>query len=153
MLPPARTNGKRVFAIKRMTKDEVAIGALLYPERNYWRPTVRSECANVPRPCPYVTCRHHIYLEAKESSITMNFPDTEPWELEQSCTLDLADAFEAGMTLDQVGRVLGVTRERVRQLETVALSKFLRRLSSEEADALKGVFEQHSQRRHNWDIV
>ena len=26
-------------------------------------PTLRSQCVNMPRPCLYVSCRHHLYLD------------------------------------------------------------------------------------------
>ncbi len=39
----------------------------------------------------------------------------------ESCALDLAE--RGGMTLQEVAEVLGVTRERIRQLESKALRK------------------------------
>ena len=51
--------------MKRLTKEEQQISAFLYPERNYWRPSTRGDCANIERPCPFVACRHHIYLEVR----------------------------------------------------------------------------------------
>ena len=130
------------------------IGALLYPERGYWRPTVRSQCANIGRPCPYVACKHHLYLDMTSSrAMLMNFPDAEPWDLEQSCTLDLAEHFGGGMTLEQIGHVLGVTRERVWQLEASAIAKVLRRISPEQAEQLREYLESRSERQPNWDGV
>lgn len=87
------------------------------------RPRTRSECAEGPRPCPHVGCKHHLYLDVspRTGAIKLNFPDLEPWELEQSCALDIADA--GGATLEDVGAIMNLTRERVRQLEIMALAR------------------------------
>ncbi|MFY3742456.1 sigma factor-like helix-turn-helix DNA-binding protein [Anaeromyxobacter sp. Red801] len=39
----------------------------------------------------------------------------------ETCALDVAD--RGPLTLDEVGKILGVTRERVRQIEVAALEK------------------------------
>jgi len=86
------------------------------------RPRRRSECKGGPRPCPFVGCRWHLYLEVRASGmIRIVRPGLEPWELEESCALDAAD--RGGLTLDEVGARLGVTRERVRQIEKRALER------------------------------
>lgn len=81
------------------------------------RPRTRADCASTPRPCPWVGCRHHLYLDVnpETGSLKLNFPDREPWELERSCALDVADS--GAVTLDVLGRLLNVTRERARQIE------------------------------------
>ncbi|HLK93136.1 MAG TPA: sigma factor-like helix-turn-helix DNA-binding protein [Polyangia bacterium] len=71
------------------------------------RPRTRGECARVARPCPWRVCRHNLTAEPKR-------PAGAP-----SCTLDVADA--GGATLEAVGRILGLTRERIRQLQLQAL--------------------------------
>jgi len=75
------------------------------------------------RPCGFVSCRHHLYLGVNErtGSIKLNFPGLEVWDLPESCALDVADRGE--MTLEAVGELMNLTRERVRQLETSALEK------------------------------
>lgn len=81
------------------------------------RPRARADCVDGPRPCPWVGCKHHLYLDvsAETGSIKLNFPDLEPWELEHSCSLDVAA--QDGVTLEETGRTMNVTRERIRQLE------------------------------------
>lgn len=110
-------------AINRLTKRELEAGRLLYPPARIVRPKTREDCGRIPRPCPFVSCRWHLYLDvsAKTGSIKLNFPDLEPHELEHSCALDVADA--GGATLEDVGEMLNITRERVRQLEGSALRK------------------------------
>jgi hypothetical protein len=89
------------------------------------RPETRGDCVKGPRPCPYVGCRHNLYLDVnqKTGSVKFNYPDLEPHEMPAtgSCSLDVADA---GRTrLDDLAMVLNVTRERVRQIEVQALEK------------------------------
>ena len=111
----------RTIAMKRLTKEELRIGNLLYPERDYWRPKSRGDCANVSRPCPYVSCKYHLYIDVNQStgSIKINFPDQEVWDLKHSCALDVAS--QGGSTLEEVGEILNLTRERIRQVEVNGL--------------------------------
>lgn len=81
------------------------------------RPKTRADCANVPRPCPFVGCRHNLYLEVRNQSIIIYHPDKAPWELDpkKSCVLDVVENGQS-LTLEQIGKILNVTRERVRQM-------------------------------------
>lgn len=121
--PIVRRARAKTIAMKRLTKEELRIGALLYPERSYWRPKSRGECANVARPCPYVSCKYHLYIDVNPAtgSIKINFPDLEVWELQHSCALDVAHT--GGITLEEVGEILNLTRERIRQVEVRGLLK------------------------------
>ena len=121
--PIVRRSKGKTIAMKRLTKEELRIGALLYPERTYWRPKSRGECANVARPCPYVSCKFHLYLDVNPNtgSIKVNFPEREVWELKESCALDVAK--QGGITLEEVGEILNLTRERIRQVEVRGLLK------------------------------
>jgi hypothetical protein len=113
----------RTISVKRMTKRELEIGRLLYPEADYDKPRVRSECADGPRPCPFVSCKYHLYIDvsARTGAIKLNFPDLEVWDLGESCALDVAD--RGGTTLEDVGAIMNLTRERIRQVEVKALAK------------------------------
>ena len=73
-------------------------------------PRQRSDClpggVNEARPCPWTGCRHNI---------------AEAGPTQATCSLDVAD--EGGITLEEIGVLMGVTRERVRQIEDKALRK------------------------------
>ncbi len=86
-------------------------------------PVSRDQCRGGIRPCPWVSCRFHLYLDVnpRTGSLKLNFPDREPADLTCSCALDIAE--EGGLTLEDVGGLLNLTRERVRQLEALALLK------------------------------
>ena len=113
----------RTISVKRMTKRELEIGRMLYPETEYWKPRMRIECYDAPRPCPFVSCKHHLFLDvsARTGAIKLNFPDLEVWEMNESCALDVAD--RGGTTLEDVGAIMNLTRERIRQVEVKALAK------------------------------
>jgi hypothetical protein len=113
----------RTISVKRMTKRELEIGRLLYPEDDYAKPRVRSACQGGARPCPIVSCKHHLYVDVspRTGAIKLNFPDLEVWEMGDSCALDVAD--RGGTTLEDVGAIMNLTRERIRQVEVKALAK------------------------------
>jgi Sigma-70, region 4 len=113
----------RTISVKRMTKRELEIGRMLYPETDYYKPNTRAECIDGPRPCPYVSCQHHLFLDvsARTGAIKLNFPDLEVWDMNESCALDVAD--RGGTTLEDVGAIMNLTRERIRQVEVKALAK------------------------------
>ena len=87
------------------------------------RPRTRADCVNGPRPCMFVSCKHNLYLDVnpETGSIKLNFPDKEIWELEHTCALDVAE--KGGITLEEVGEIMNLTRERIRQVETRGLMK------------------------------
>jgi hypothetical protein len=87
------------------------------------RPKTRADCVNGQRPCMFVSCKHNLYLDVNPDtgSIKLNFPDKEIWELEYTCALDVAE--KGGITLEEVGEIMNLTRERIRQVETRGLLK------------------------------
>jgi hypothetical protein len=60
-------------------------------------------------------------------NVRMNFPALEPWEMEDSCALDVAEETGDGCTLERIGQAIGVTREMVRQMEERLLRKLAAR--------------------------
>ena len=113
----------RTISIRRLSKTELNRGRMLYPETDYWKPKSRADCVDMERPCPYVSCKYHLYIDVHpvRGSIKVNFPDLEVWEMTETCALDVAD--RGGITLEEVGEIMNLTRERVRQVETAGLAK------------------------------
>ena len=130
-ITPSRQRPKRnrprskTIAIKAFTRRAAReINAEYAPELSEidaLRPKTRADCVDGPRPCPWVSCRHSTYLEVNPGtgSIKFAFPDLMPWEMGESCALDIAD--RGDHTLEQVGIIGNLTRERVRQIELDAL--------------------------------
>ena len=104
----------------------------------YQRPSTRSECVDGPRPCLYVACKYHLYLDVnpETGSVKINFPGIEPWEMAETCALDVAE--KGGITLEDVGEILNLTRERVRQVEMDGLTKMQQLSQDYELDAFMG---------------
>jgi hypothetical protein len=132
----ARTMSRKEMA--RMFRQQAASGGIdpelqaLMAELDASRPKTRGDCVDGQRPCPYVSCKYNLYVDVnpRTGSVKMNFPDKELWELSETCALDVAD--RAGITLEEVGVIMNLTRERVRQLEMRGLAK-LRVIADDEA--------------------
>ncbi|MFW5879181.1 MAG: sigma factor-like helix-turn-helix DNA-binding protein, partial [Myxococcota bacterium] len=112
----------------RQMRREKATGGdpelhLLMEELPDIRPKSRSECVSMARPCLFVSCKYHLYLDVnpRTGSIKLNFPDKEIWEIGETCALDVAD--RGGITLEEVGDIMNLTRERIRQVESSGLDK------------------------------
>lgn len=124
---------KRTIAIKSLTKNKIEAGWIAIGGRpknqtlGVLRPQTVGDCFgdghNRVRPCPWVSCKHHNYLDVDPDtgSIILNFPDLEPWEISHTCSLDVAAL--GGVTLDEVGLIMNLTRERIRQIEIRALTR------------------------------
>jgi hypothetical protein len=114
----------RTISVKRMTKRELELGRMLYPEaEDIERPVQRADCVGGERPCPFVSCKHHLFLDvsARTGAIKLNFPDLEVWDMSETCALDVAD--RGGTTLEEVGAIMNLTRERIRQVEVKGLAR------------------------------
>lgn len=113
----------KTIAAKRLTREERKAAVLIVYPSDVDRPRARAECLDGPRPCPFVSCSHHLYLDVnpETGAIKLNFPHLEVWEMAETCALDVAD--KGGITLEEVGAILNLTRERIRQVEVRGLLK------------------------------
>lgn len=110
----------------------------LYPQR----PRTRGECADVPRPCPFVSCRYHLLLQVGSNGRIFATRGEDPTEMTESCALDVADRgpAEAG----KVATLLGLDNpQNIYVAEASARAKFeragLRELVAEDARARREV--------------
>lgn len=109
----------------RQVAKDVKHGRAGHEEPEEQRPATRVECKGGARPCPWVSCRYNLYLDVgAKGSLKLHFPHQDPTEVEYSCALDMAD--EDGVTLEVVGAATNVSRERVRQVEEMAIEKMVR---------------------------
>jgi Sigma-70, region 4 len=125
IVPVARVRA-RTLSVVRLSKRELHRGMLENPPVATARPRSRGECLHgehAERPCPWVSCKHHLYLDVNphNGNLKFNFPDLEVEELPETCALDVAD--RGGITLEEVGDLMNLTRERIRQVETRTAAK------------------------------
>ena len=91
------------------------------------------------RPCINASCPHNNYLTVSRTGlIKLSHGDRLPEEVppDESCSLDVAD--QGPQTLERVGEIMGLTRERVRQIEVKILAK------------LRAVIELHEGGKSAW---
>jgi hypothetical protein len=87
------------------------------------RPRTRGECARGVRPCPWVSCRHHLALDVYPSGRVREYAGTG-----ETCSLDVAD--RGGVTLEEVGEMLGISKEAARQMEDLAMDAMRMKVES-----------------------
>lgn len=109
---------RRAFRLEPLPADDAELLAELGA-----RPRTRADCVAGPRPCVFLSCRYNLYLDVDETSgsIKLNFPNLELHELLDTCALDVADRH--GVTLEHVGSLMNLTRERIRQVEEKACAR------------------------------
>jgi hypothetical protein len=96
------------------------------------RPGCRADCKDAPRPCPWVSCRYHLYLDINSGTgtIKFNFPELEIWEMKHTCALDVAEEGES--TFEEIGKAINLTRERIRQLTNEIVDNLYERIFPDE---------------------
>ena len=94
------------------------------------RPKTRGDCIEGPRPCPWVSCPYHLFLNVSRTGRTLQVnrpdlvdPDGTPRleEMADTCALDVAA--RGGEQQDFVAATMGLSRETTRLIEASALAK------------------------------
>lgn len=103
---------------RELDQEELKWGSYRRPER------YDIDCVglgfNADRPCPYMACENHLGLDVKtEGVVRVN----ERWDDGRPTCLRDVTKDGHSLTLEEVGGVFGLTRERVRQVEVRALMK------------------------------
>jgi hypothetical protein len=97
------------------------------------KPRTRGECKDGPRPCPWLSCRHHLYLDVSDVNgaiRTRGHGDVEEAlaAMPDTCALDVADRLAGDeLPLVEVGRLLGLKEDRVSQVMKSAQAKLAAR--------------------------
>jgi hypothetical protein len=87
------------------------------------RPRTFGECSQEPGPCPWTLCRHHLAVDIGPTGVLkIPFPGKDMDELEETCSLRAASHGE--MSTEDIGRLMGVTPERVTQIYMIGLAKY-----------------------------
>ena len=115
----------RTISVKRMTKRELELGRMLYPEveddRAPAHARASASAASGPARSSRASTTSTSTCRRGPGAIKLNFPDLEVWEMTETCALDVAD--RGGTTLEEVGAIMNLTRERIRQVEVKGLAK------------------------------
>jgi len=101
---------------KALTLEEMREGAELYNDEPVPRPKTRGDCRDGIRPCPWVSCRYHLFLDVAENgrALKLNFPHLDVTEMRDSCALDVSE--RGGLDWQGVAEMLNVSHERARQI-------------------------------------
>ena len=101
--------------------DEAAKLRSEWEAAQHLRPKARGDCVKGPRPCPWYSCWFHLGLDvdAKTGRAQLRIAPDDLFTVAHTCSLDLAD--KGDVTLEFIGRLLGVTKERIRQVESLGL--------------------------------
>jgi len=119
-------------------RDSLVVSSL---ETEKKRPTCRADCSEVSRPCPYILCKHNMFLDIKDNgSIRYTQNTKDPLEVKHveingekvmpSCSLDIAEQFPEGLSCDAIGTLLGgISRETVRLVSKKSTASISSRMS------------------------
>jgi hypothetical protein len=128
--PGARPKSLGLYPLTKEERRQRGIdeGVLRRAGVDQRRPRTYSECEPRTGPCGFVSCRFNLYLEVDDltGAVKLNFPDKEIDELEETCALRVAG--RGGHSLEQVGKMINLTQERVSQIEESGAAKLKRRL-------------------------
>lgn len=96
---------------------------------------MRAECAEGPRPCPWVSCRHHLGLRVTAlGEVRITFPDDDGGVdiegMKDTCSLDVAER-DGPMDTNEIGEVMGISPNRVAVIAERAMRKLGKLISKE----------------------
>ena len=118
-----------------------------FNQLGFIKPTCRSECSGVPRPCPFVTCRYNLFLDVTErGEIRYNYAGTEPGEMDPkaSCALDVVDSFDYSkgpLPQERLAELVGCSRDTVTSVIQKALATLQETTAADEEETFDGFLD------------
>lgn len=112
------------------------------------RPKVRSDCASIPRPCPFVSCQYNNYLDIQKDGTIKHLPMyVEEMDPETSCALDAVGP-RGGMayTDDEISVITGIETSEVRVLVDTAIRRLRHYRTSQ---ALEQIYSEWGNNRED----
>lgn len=107
----------------------------IYPDQ---RPATRGECADMPRPCPFLSCKWHLAHEAIGADVDDDdLAEAIANETGHTCALDVAE--EGPKTERWVAELMGLSHQRVHQLSRDAKSHAREGDSGDGLDLLRSI--------------
>lgn len=133
----ARTVRVDRVRVTLLRSDRAETADYLQPIPRTWGECQERALGTATNPCAHLRCRYNLLIDVDPhtGSYKITWPDlaegayTDEYRALPEHTCALREAERGGMALDEVGAMMNVTRERVRQIETNGLVK-LRRLSA-----------------------
>jgi hypothetical protein len=128
LTPRARTVSIKRMRTSQLRADEAE--TIEHTERpRTWGECLERALGTASRPCGYLRCKHNLLVDVdgRTGSYKVTWPhlavgaygDEYGAYPQHTCALRVAE--QGGMTLEEIGQVMNLTRERVRQIETKAL--------------------------------
>ena len=132
---PPSIRPRAIFNAGKFPRSRLLVLGQQDPDYRSERPRTYAECQaqglGLTRACPFVSCKWHLAVDVDAVNGTIRV-HLDAWDAEEqtidvarmpsTCALGVTARHPEGMTLDEIGSMLGLTRERVRQLETRALA-------------------------------
>ena len=128
LTPRARTVSIKRMRTSQLRADEAE--TIEHTERpRTWGECLERALGTASRPCGYLRCKHNLLVDVdgRTGSYKVTWPHLASGSYgdeygaypQHTCALRVAE--QGGLTLDEIGSVMNLTRERVRQIETKAL--------------------------------
>lgn len=126
----------RLAELTREAKKRRKAGLPASPKPAVPRPKTRADCVDGPRPCPWVGCRYHLYLDARPSGALRLMHGDDVAHLQtmpETCALDCAA--KGPHDYDYLARAYNLTRQQVQSNAEFGMAKLAAYLMARDLSA------------------
>ena len=142
-----------VVSRQTIEKDEQRSGRKRLSVRyDHDRPKTRADCEAGIRPCPWVGCRHHLFLNP-DAKGNLHFPFGQDEDallsMAETCSLDVAA--RGAQPLESLARMYGQSRQNLDQIVGRALGKLREAASHVGTPNVGRAFERLKAAYEEWE--